>query len=238
MKKIRNNDNYIKLLLFMSQSACKELKTKTEFIDVTESEILDEDSLSDEELKSINNIELVTELQNDPELHKKEDYTDIENIIDGFTVYELNNLQLMLDKRRSRMCGPLSWKKERDKDIKPVPLVKSIRENRWEHGLEQLKIAGRNRYEDLIVETQYNFNSHEPNDTVVSGLWVFAILSLYDKDTNEKDYVKVTAYIDDDDVLYKIYKGVYGFNVTEYLLRARHTWKSQSKFINRESAIV
>lgn len=221
----------------MSQTACQELKMKNEFISVTETDLLDEDSLSDEELKSINNIELVTELQNDPEL-PKDDLKDIETIVDGFTVHELNNLQLMLNKRRSRMCGPLSWKKERDKDLAPITMVKSIRENRWEDGLKQLKIAGRNRYEDLVIETHYNFHSNEPGDTVVSGVWVFAILSLYDKDTHEKEYVKVTAYIDDHEIADKIYNREYGFDITTYLLRARHTWKSHSKFIDRESAIV
>ena len=220
----------------MSELAYQEFK-KNEFIDVTESQLLDEDSLSDEELKSINNIELVTELQNDPE-SPKDDLKDIETIVDGFTVHELNNLQLMLNKRRSRMCGPLSWKKERDKDLAPTAMVKSIRENRWEDGLEQLKIAGRNRYEDLVIETHYNFHSNEPGDTVISGVWIFAILTLYDKDTHEKEYVKVTAYIDDREIADKIYNGVYGFNITDYLLRARHTWKSHSKFIDRESAII
>ena len=36
----------------------------------------------------------------------------------------------------------------------------------------------------------------------------------------------------------KIYNREYGFDITTYLLRARHTWKSHSKFIDRESAIV
>ncbi len=222
----------------MSQTACQEYQ-KNEFISVTETDLLDEDSLSDDELQSItNNITLISDLQNDLALQKDDDLKDIENIIDEFTVHELNNLQLMLNNRRSRMCGPLSWKKERDKDLAPTAMVKSIRENRWEDGLEQLKIAGRNRYEDLVIETHYNFHSNEPGDTVVSGVWVFAILSLYDKDTHEKEYVKVTAYIDDDEIADKIYNREYGFDITTYLLRARHTWKSHSKFIDSVSVIV
>ena len=181
---------------------------------------------------------LINELQNDSKLEKDDDLKDIENIIDEFTVHELNNLQVMLNKRRSRMCGPLSWKRERDKDLLPTAMVKSIRENRWEDGLKQLNIVGRNRYEDLVIETHYNFHSNEPGDTVISGVWIFAILTLYDKDTHEKEYVKVTAYIDDREIADKIYNGVYGFNITDYLLRARHTWKRESKFIDDYSALV
>lgn len=217
-------------------------KIKNEFISVTETDLLDEDSLSDDELKSINNnVSFINELKNDTEFLLDDDRKDIEKIIDGFTVEELNNLQLMLNKRRSRMCAPLSWKKERDKDLKPVSIVKSIRENRWYDGLKQLKTATRKRYEDLVIETHYNFYSNEPGDTIVSSVWVFAILSLYDENKDLpslKDYVKVTAYINDIEIVDKIYNREYGFDIIDYLLRARHTWKKQSKFIDGISAIV
>lgn len=249
MKKMQYNTNNFILLFTMSEVIYTEFKEgskvepkKTEFINVDENDLLDENSLSDEELKLITsedengnkNALCIEETITD----SSDELEDIENIIDAFSIDELNSLQIMLNNRRSRMCGPLSWKKERDAELKSSPCIRSIGENKWNDGLVQLQAVGRERYKDLIIEIKYNFADNDINTKIeFNGAWVYFILSLYDEN-NDLQYYKIVAYIPGG-AAYKLYSRSFDFDIMDYLLRSSHLWKTQELFdIEKRSAIV